>query len=88
MDRIRNIKQRLIIFILVVMGTSAGFSIYGIASDEAKNLPRAGDIIPEFTIPVPPNQTYRSYLNLDKGERFTPAEMNVQMLIIEVLNLY
>lgn len=64
------------------------FSQSEASSDVPKGLPRSGDIIPAFSVPVPKNKTYKSYLMLKKSGSFQPAEMDVEMLVIEVLNIY
>jgi len=78
-------KTIIVAFILLSMSL---FDQPGEAADVPKGLPRSGDIIPAFSVPVPKNKTYRAYLMLEKSGVFQPAEMDVKLLIIEVLNVY
>lgn len=52
------------------------------------NLPHPGTVLPEFTVAAPVNPAYRLYLNLDKEKTFQPGKMNVELLLIEVFNVY
>ncbi|MFO7665775.1 MAG: hypothetical protein R6V76_04085 [Desulfobacterales bacterium] len=78
-------KTFIIAFILLGMNL---FNHNGEAADVPKGLPRPGDIIPAFSVPVPTNKAYRSYLMLKESGIFQPAEMNIKLLILEVLNVY
>ncbi len=78
-------KTIIVAFILLSMNL---YNQTGEAADVPKGLPRSGDIISAFSVPVPKNKTYRSYLMLEKSGVFQPAEMKVKLLIIEVLNVY
>ncbi|MDQ1331128.1 MAG: hypothetical protein QG578_1394 [Thermodesulfobacteriota bacterium] len=85
-DKIKAWKKSAVIaFVLLGMNL---FNQAGEAADVPKGLLRAGDIIPAFSVPVPKNKTDRSYLMLKKSGIFQPAEMDVKLLIIEVLNVY
>lgn len=81
------IWKKTIIIAFILLGMNL-FNLTGEAADVPKGLPRAGDIIPAFSVPVPTNKAYRSYLMLEKSGIFQPAEMDVKLLIIEVLNIY
>lgn len=85
-NKIKLWKKTIIIaFILLGMNL---FNQTGEAADVPKGLPRSGDIITAFSVPVPKNKTDRAYLMLEKSGVFKPAEMEVKLLIIEVLNVY
>ena len=85
-NKIKKWKKTIIVaFILLSMSL---FNQSGEAADVPKGLLRSGDIIPAFSVPVPKNETYRSYLMLEKSGVFQPAEMDVKLLIIEVLNVF
>ena len=85
-NKIKRWKKPFIIA-LILFGMNL-FNQTGEAADVPKGLPRAGDIISAFSVPVPKNNTFRSYLMLEKSGIFQPAEMDVKLLIIEVLNVY
>jgi hypothetical protein len=82
-----KIRAKSIIIASILLGMSL-FNQSGEAADAPKGLPRSGDIIPAFSVPVPENKTYRSYLMLKKSAFFQPAEIDAKLLIIEVLNVY
>ncbi len=85
-NKIKRWKKTFIIaFILLGMNL---FNSTGKAADVPKGLPRAGDIISAFSVPAPNNKTFRSYLMLEKNGFFQPAEMDVKLLVIEVMNVY
>lgn len=81
------IWKKIIIASFILLGMNL-FNQTGEAADVPKGLPRAGDIISAFSVPVPDNEKFRSYLMLEKSGLFQPAEMDVKLLIIEVLNVY
>ncbi|MBA4369233.1 MAG: hypothetical protein C0403_16525 [Desulfobacterium sp.] len=81
------IKKVHILFAFILLGTSL-FNLTVEAADIPKGLPREGDIISAFSVPVPNNQTFISYLMLKERGIFQPAEMDVKLLIIEVMNVY
>ena len=82
-----KIWKKTIIIAFILLGMNL-FNQTGEAADVPKGLPRSGDIITAFSVPVPKNKTDRAYLMLEKSGVFQPAEMNVKLLIIEVLNVY
>jgi len=82
-----KIWKKTVIIAFILLGMNL-FNQTGEASDVPKGLPRSGDIIPAFSVQVPKNKTYRSYLMMKKSGIFQPAEMDVKLLIIEVLNVY
>ncbi len=53
-----------------------------------ENLPGPGDVIPAFSVPVPKNPDYRSYLKLDGEKTFVPGEIKAKLILIEVFNVY
>jgi len=55
---------------------------------EGSMLPGPGDVLPPFTLPVPQIADDAAYLGLEKGSRFTPARLDVDLWVIEVLNVY
>jgi hypothetical protein len=85
-NKIKRWKNRFIIA-SILLGMTL-FNQIGEAADVPKGLPRAGDIISPFSVPVPKNKTYKSYLMLEKSGFFQPAEMDVKLLVIEVMNVY
>ena len=74
-------------FALIFLGMSL-FNLAVEAADIPKGLPREGDIISAFSVPVPDNQTFMSYLMIEESGIFQPAEMDVRLLFIEVMNVY
>lgn len=82
-----KIWGKTVIIASILLGMNL-FNLNGEAADVPKGLPRSGDIIPAFSVPVPKNNTYRSYLMVGKSAIFQPAEMDIKLLIIEVLNVY
>ena len=88
MNRTMKPKKYIIFIVSFIIAASWVFIKPGKTEDVPETLPRADDVIPAFSLPAPLNKAYRSYLKLDREERFTPAEMNAQLLVIEVLNLY
>jgi len=85
-DKIKTWKKSIIIA-CVLLGMNL-FNQTGEAADVPEGLLRSGDIIPAFSVPVPKDKADRSYLMLKKSGIFQPAEMDVKLLIIEVLNVY
>lgn len=68
-----------------------GFSLIagkGASAGLWDNLPGPGTVLPAFTVAAPVDAAYRSYLNLDKEKTFQPGEMKVEMILIEVFNVY
>jgi hypothetical protein len=82
-----KILKKIIIITFILLGMNV-YNPTGETADVPKGLPRAGDILSVFSIPAPDNEKYRSYLMLEKSGLFQPAEMDVKLLIIEVLNVY
>ncbi len=82
-----GVLKKPLFFVYIFLGMIL-FNLAAEAADIPKGLPRAGDIIPVFSIPVPKDKTFKSYLMLENGGMFQPAEMDVKLLIIEVLNVY
>lgn len=86
-NEIKTWKKTIIVSIILLGMSLLNSSVE--AADVPKGLPRSGDIISAFSVPVPKNDTDRSYLMLEeKNGVFKPAEMDVKLLIIEVLNVY
>ena len=82
-----SIWRKCIIFATIILGVSL-FNQSGGASDVPKGLAKSGDIVPAFSVPVPKNKAYRSYLELKKSGSFEPAKMEMEFLFIYVLNVY
>jgi len=82
-----KIWRKAIIVAFILLGMNL-FNQNGEAADVPKDLLRAGDIISAFSVPVPENKAHRSYLMLEKSGFFQPAEMDVKLLVIEVMNVY
>lgn len=82
-----TIWKKSIVFAFMLLGVNL-FTLNGGASDIPKGLPRSGDIFPAFSVPVPTNKAYRSYLELEKDGSFEPAKMEAEFLFIYVLNVY
>jgi hypothetical protein len=82
-----RIWRTCIIFALILFGVALFNQSEG-SSDIPKGLAKSGDVIPAFSVPVPTNKAYRSYLMLGESGSFQPAEMDAKLIIIEVLNVY
>lgn len=82
-----RVSKKPIFFAFIFLGMRL-FSLAVEAADIPKGLPREGDIISAFSIPVPGDNTFKSYLMIKEEGMFQPAEMDVKLLIIEVLNVY
>ena len=87
MKRKLSIWKKCIILVFILTGMNLFHQSEG-ASDIPKGLPKSGDIIEGFSVPVPKNKAYRSYLKLENEGSFQPAELDATLIIIEVLNVY
>lgn len=54
----------------------------------ASSPPKAGEKLPDIQLPVPDDGAHREYLGLLKGETFGIADIEADVVIIEVLNVY
>jgi hypothetical protein len=80
-------KTALFTLILLLLGISLIHEVYA-SSGLWENLPGPGAVLPAFTVAAPVQPAYRSYLNLDKETTIKPGEMNVDLWLIEVFNVY
>lgn len=67
---------------LGVLLVSAGFAR---ASSQA---PAVGGQLPEFTLPVPKSDEHQEYLGLAGKDVFKIAEINAEIVIIEIFSMY
>jgi len=54
----------------------------------ASKPPATGETLPSFKLAVPENDQARSYLGLSGSGQFAVAEIETQVLIIEIFNMY
>jgi hypothetical protein len=54
----------------------------------ASKPPATGEILPSFKLAVPENDQARSYLGLSGSGQFAVAEIETQVVIIEIFNMY
>ena len=54
----------------------------------ASNPPAPGETLPSFKLAVPENDQARSYLGLSGSGQFAVAEIETQVVIIEIFNMY
>lgn len=54
----------------------------------ASKPPATGETLPSFKLAVPENDQARSYLGLTGSGQFAVAEIETQVLIIEIFNMY
>jgi peroxiredoxin len=50
--------------------------------------PREGGTLPDFSLPVPEDPAQRAYLGLDGGDRFQIADIEAEVVIIEIFSMY
>jgi hypothetical protein len=54
----------------------------------ASTPPAPGETLPSFKLAVPENDQVRSYLGLSGSGQFAVAEIETQVVIIEIFNMY
>lgn len=54
----------------------------------ASKPPATGETLPSFKLAVPDNDQARSYLGLSGSGQFAVAEIETQVVIIEIFNMY
>jgi hypothetical protein len=54
----------------------------------ASKPPATGETLPSFKLAVPENDQARSYLGLSGSGQFAVAEIETQVVIIEIFNMY
>ncbi|MBW2721502.1 MAG: hypothetical protein JRC67_04660 [Deltaproteobacteria bacterium] len=54
----------------------------------ASKPPATGETLPAFKLAVPENNQARSYLGLSGSGQFAVAEIETQVVIIEIFNMY
>ena len=54
----------------------------------ASKPPATGETLPSFKLDVPDNDQARSYLGLSGGGQFTVPQIEAQVVIIEIFNMY
>jgi len=54
----------------------------------ASKPPATGETLPSFKLAVPENDLARSYLGLSGGGQFTVPQIEAQVVIIEIFNMY
>jgi len=57
-------------------------------SSSPKRQPATGETLPAFKLAVPENNQARSYLGLSGSGQFAVAEIETQVVIIEIFNMY
>jgi hypothetical protein len=50
--------------------------------------PAAGDALPELTLPTPKDSGQQVYLGLTTAETFQISQINAEVLLIEIFNMY
>lgn len=77
----RLIDMRIFLVFALVFLCSSGVALAG-------SPPKAGDALPDIQLPVPSDGAHREYLGLSAGETFGVADIDADLVIIEVLNVY
>jgi peroxiredoxin len=54
----------------------------------AEHTPAAGDMFPELQLPQPKNPDQRDYLGLSGQDPFTVGDIDAEVVIIEIFNMY
>jgi len=54
----------------------------------ASKPPATGETLPSFKLAVPENDQARSYLGLSGSGQFTVPQIDAQVVIIEIFNMY
>ena len=54
----------------------------------ASKPPTTGETLPSFKLAVPDNDQARSYLGLSGSGQFTVPQIDAQVVIIEIFNMY
>lgn len=86
--KIRSQKKRVIFVIALIIFAGNVLNQDAGLSKVPEGLPRLGTVIPVFSIPVPPNEVYKSYLKLEGEGTFQPGDMEAKLVLIEVLNVH
>jgi hypothetical protein len=50
--------------------------------------PLEGGVLPDFSLPIPENEPYREYLGLDNKPEFKIAEIDADVVIIQIFSMY
>lgn len=58
------------------------------SSQAASKPPVAGETLPSFKLTIPENDEARSYLGLSGSGQFELPEIETQVVIIEIFNMY
>ncbi len=80
-----------IIIALPIILFLIGFTLFNqgeALSKVPEGLPGPGAVLPAFSVMAPKNPAYRSYLRLDKETTLKPGELDADLIIIEVFNVY
>ncbi|MEA3465014.1 MAG: TlpA disulfide reductase family protein [Thermodesulfobacteriota bacterium] len=70
-----------IIILMMVLSTSSSFAL-------KKKIIHSGQPFPEVTLPIPGNNQDRTYLGLTHTGKFTPKQIQTEVLLIEFFNIH
>ena len=54
----------------------------------ASKPPATGETLPSFKLAAPENDQAKSYLGLSRSDQFTVPQIEAQVVIIEIFNMY
>jgi hypothetical protein len=74
--------------LVLCVGIFAFVFVTSHASQEASKPPVAGETLPSFKLTIPENDEARSYLGLSGSGQFAVPEIETQVVIIEIFNMY
>jgi hypothetical protein len=75
----------------ILVSAACIFAFLFVATDPAladTKPPAPGETLPSFKLTVPENDQARSYLGLSGSGQFAVAEIETQVVIIEIFNMY
>lgn len=65
------------------------FCVQGVAVSKLPyKAPASGTLLPDFSLPVPPNDTDKAYLNVVGKNGFQAGSISGEVLLIEILSIY
>ena len=86
--QIETLQRRILSAITILMLSLGSWSAYGSASAESDQLPGPGDILDAHAFVAPAEDVDAAYLGLAAKDRFFPAELQADVIILEVMNVY
>jgi hypothetical protein len=75
--------RKISIYFVLAFGLAVGG-----AYTETAMPPAAGESLPQFSLPTPKDSGFRQYLGLPAAESFQIAEIEADVIIIEIFNMY